>query len=70
VLTAAVTVMFGAAAELNWLYFSVAAVGGAGFIALAWRLLRGGSELPLWRYSTLYLAALFAAMVADQLLLG
>lgn len=70
VLTASVTLMFGAAAELSWLYFAVAATGGAGFIALAWRLLRGGSELPLWRYSTLYLAALFAAMVADQLLLG
>jgi protoheme IX farnesyltransferase len=69
-LTVAVTLMFGAAAELRWLYFAVAAAGGAGFIALAWRLLRGGSELPLWRYSTLYLAALFAAMVADQLLLG
>lgn len=70
VLTASVTLMFGAAAELSWLYFAVAAAGGAGFVALAWRLLRGGSELPLWRYSTLYLAALFAAMVADQLLLG
>lgn len=70
VLTVAVTLMFGAAAELRWLYFAVAAAGGGGFIALAWRLLRGGSELPLWRYSTLYLAALFGAMVADQLLLG
>jgi protoheme IX farnesyltransferase len=70
VLTASVTVMFGAAAELSWLYFGVATAGGAGFIALAWRLLQGGNELPLWRYSTLYLAALFASMVADQLLLG
>ena len=70
VLTGAITIMFGAAAELSWLYFAVASVGAAGFIALAWRLLRGGSEMALWRYSTLYLAAVFAAMVADQLLLG
>ncbi len=70
VLTGAVTLMFGAAAELSWLYFTVAAAGAAGFIWLAWRLMRGASERPLWRYSTLYLAALFAAMVADQLLLG
>ena len=70
VLTAAVTLMFGAATQLSWLYFAVAIGGGAGFVWLAWRLLRGtGGERPLWRYSTLYLAALFGAMVADQLLL-
>jgi heme o synthase len=72
VLLVAVTVMFGAVAELGWIYFAVATAGGLGFIALALRLRRAegiGEALPLFFYSMAYLAALFGSMMADELLL-
>ncbi len=73
VLLVAVTIMFGAVAELGWIYFAAAAAGGIGFIGLALRLRRheGIAEaLPLFFYSMAYLAVLFASMMADELLLG
>ncbi|MSQ30997.1 MAG: protoheme IX farnesyltransferase [Dehalococcoidia bacterium] len=72
VLTWAVTVIFGAVARMNVVYFAVALLGGAGFVWCAWRIARGqGTEgtRTMFRYSTLYLAALFAAMVLDRALL-
>ncbi|MBM4410006.1 MAG: protoheme IX farnesyltransferase [Chloroflexi bacterium] len=72
-LTAAVTLIFGAVATMGAIYFAVAALGGVGFAFAAWRILRGqGLEgtRAMFRYSTLYLAALFGAMVADRMLIG
>jgi len=73
ILTAAVTVIFGAVATMGVGYFTVALAGGAGFIYAAWRIMAGtgleGTRL-MFRYSTLYLAALFGAMVADRMLLA
>jgi heme o synthase len=68
VLTWAVSLILGAALELGPLYFAVAILGGAGFLASSLRVLRspGASEArQMFRYSTLYLAILFAAMVVD-----
>lgn len=73
VLTWAVTLIFGVVMELSVLYFTVAFLGGAGFVAAAWRVMRspGATEArQMFRYSTLYLAALFAAMVVDQAIFG
>ena len=72
VLLLAVTLMFGAVAELGWIYFATAIAGGTGFIALALRLRRrdGIAEaLPLFFYSMAYLAVLFASMMVDELAL-
>ncbi len=69
ILTWAVTLIFGAVARMNLIYFGVAFLGGAGFVWCAWRIARGqGTEgtRAMFRYSTLYLAALFAAMVLDR----
>lgn len=73
VLTFMVTLLFGATSALGLLYFAVALAGGAGFVWYAVRVARApGAEgaRPMFRYSTLYLAVLFLAMVADRLLLG
>jgi protoheme IX farnesyltransferase len=73
VLTWAVTLIFGVVMELSALYFAVALIGGAGFLLAGWRVFRspGATEArQMFRYSTLYLAALFASMVADQALFG
>ncbi|MDA0365867.1 MAG: heme o synthase [Chloroflexi bacterium] len=73
IMTAALTLIFGVVAALGLLYLAVAAAGGAGFVWFAIRLYRvpgiGGTR-AMFRYSTSYLALLFAAMVADRLLLG
>ncbi len=73
VLTATVTLIFGTVATMGAIYFAVATLGGAGFVFTAWRIMRGdglGGTRAMFRYSTLYLAALFGAMVADRMLLG
>ncbi len=73
VATVMVTLIFGAVATLAWIYFAVAALGGMAFMAAAVAMYRGqgmDGTAPMFRYSTLYLAALFLAMVADTLLLG
>lgn len=69
----AVTLVFGAVGRLSWIYFATAILGGAWFIRVALKLRRDeGSEqaLPLFLYSMGYLAALFASMMADTLILG
>ena len=68
-----ITLIFGATAHMGLLYFAFAMFGGAGFMWFAWRIFKGqGTEgtRGMFRYSTLYLAALFAAMVADRALFG
>ncbi len=72
-LTLAVTLALGITAELRQLYFAVAIPGGLGFVWVCWQLFRSpGSTAArrVFRYSTLYLAVLFAAIAADSLLLG
>ncbi|MGE3960805.1 MAG: heme o synthase [Dehalococcoidia bacterium] len=72
VATVMVTLIFGTVAALGAIYFATAAATGAGFIAASVVMYRGqGLEgtAPMFRYSTLYLAALFLAMVADSLIL-
>lgn len=73
ILTATVTLIFGAVATMGAIYFAVATFGGGGFVFTAWRIMRGhglDGTRAMFRYSTLYLAALFGAMVADRMLLG
>lgn len=73
VLTVAVTLALGITAQLGALYFSVAVVGGVGFVVVAWRLYRtpGTEAAPaMFRYSTSYLALLFASTAIDRLVFG
>ena len=73
VMTAAVSLIFGVVAELGALYLAVALAGGAGFVWFAVHVYRApgvGGTRAMFRYSTSYLALLFAAMVADRLLIG
>lgn len=73
ILTFMVTLIFGAVSTLELIYFIVAIVGGTGFVWYALQMARAaGTERTraMFRYSTLYLGALFVAMVADRLLLG
>jgi protoheme IX farnesyltransferase len=73
VLTFMVTLIFGAAAALGWLYFAVAILGGLGFVWISVRLARAPGDQgakPMFRYSTLYLGVLFLAMVVDALAVG
>lgn len=67
------TVVFWEVAQLSVIYLAVAVAGGAVFVWLALRLqretgIRGATRL--FRYSTIYLALLFAAMLVDQFTLG
>ena len=73
VATVMVTLLFGAVATLAWIYFTVAVLGGLAFVGAGIAMYRGrGLEgtAVMFRFSTLYLAALFLAMVADTLILG
>lgn len=68
-----ITIMFGAVAAMGPIYFAVAILGGGGFMYRAARMYRGqGIEgtREMFRYSTLYLAALFASMVLDRAVFG
>ena len=71
-LTFVVTMGLGIAAELGTIYFIVAIIGGGGFIYVCWQLFRtpGITKAPLvFRYSTIYLAVLFAAIALDRILM-
>ncbi|MQG10726.1 MAG: protoheme IX farnesyltransferase, partial [SAR202 cluster bacterium] len=64
----ALTLLFGASDAVGLVYLASAAALGAGFIYLAWKLkldysIRKAKHLYL--YSLLYLALLFAVMLAD-----
>ena len=70
VMFVALTVLFAGVAELGAVYWTVALAGGALFIALAlwlWRTPGIARAWPLFKYSTYYLALLFAAIMIDQL---
>lgn len=69
VLTWAVSLITGVALQLGAVYFVVAFLGGAGFLASAVRVALGPGATEarqMFRYSTLYLAVLFLAMVVDR----
>lgn len=56
---------------MGWLYGVAALLFGAIFMYYAWAVWRRGDQASVWglyKYSLLYLALLFAAMVADRLL--
>ncbi|NTW97671.1 MAG: protoheme IX farnesyltransferase [Oscillochloris sp.] len=58
---------------MGGLYLAMAALLGAIFMRSAWGVWRRGDQAAIWglyKYSLLYLALLFAAMVADRVLLG
>ena len=66
----ALTLLFGASDAVGLVYLASAAALGAGFIYLAWKLkldysIRKAKHLYL--YSLLYLALLFAVMLADSI---
>jgi protoheme IX farnesyltransferase len=66
----ALTLLLPLAGAGGALFLVSAAVLGAGFLAFAWRLWsQGGNRLAhgLYRYSSMYLALIFAAMVIDTL---
>ncbi len=72
-LLVALTFIFGALAQMRVIYFAFVIVGGAYFIYLSWRLRHSdgiGGAMPVFMYSMLYLALLFGAMMADELILG
>jgi protoheme IX farnesyltransferase len=58
---------------MGWLYGVAATSLWALFAAQAWRLRsddRPGAAMGVFRYSIYYLALLFVAVAADQLVLG
>jgi protoheme IX farnesyltransferase len=66
----ALTLLLPLAGAGGALFLVSAAVFGAGFLVFAWRLWRqGGNRLAhgLYRYSSMYLALIFAALVVDTL---
>ena len=72
-LLVALTIILWAVAQLSFIYLAAALAGGAAFIWLALLLRREPGvrrAMRLFRYSTAYLALLFAAMLTDQLTLG
>ena len=66
----ALTLVFAATSQLGWLYLGSAAALGGIFLVLAWRLKQDSTASrarKLYLFSLLYLALLFAAVVADSL---
>ncbi len=71
VLVAAVSLLFGWTAGMGPIYWASAAVLGAVFCAMAYRLWRNPTEamaMSLFRWSITYVTLLFVAMGADQLI--
>ena len=72
-LMVALTLMFGAVADLSLLYLFSALVLGAIYIVVAvrlWRTQNARTALTAFRYSITYIALLFAAMAADAAVLS
>jgi protoheme IX farnesyltransferase len=68
-LVVALSLMLAPARVAGLVYLAAAAVLGLGFILYALRLLRVGTNQSAWRlyrYSSLYLALIFAALVLDR----
>jgi protoheme IX farnesyltransferase len=61
------------AASMSWIYGASAVALGGGFALQAWRLRSNeapGASMGVFRFSITYLALLFIAVAADQLILG
>jgi protoheme IX farnesyltransferase len=72
VLMFGITLLLVPLGAMGWLYLLLATILGAIFLRSAWQVWRSGSQQAIWglyKYSLLYLALLFGAMVLDQLLL-
>lgn len=68
-LLVAITLLMVPAGVAGWLYGAVAAILGARFIMVAFRMFREDTNRlawPLFKYSNYYLTALLAAMVIDH----
>jgi protoheme IX farnesyltransferase len=73
ILMFALTLLLTPLQAMGWLYFGLAVLLGWLFLRSAWRVWRVGDQAAIWglyKFSLLYLALLFAAMVLDRLLLG
>ncbi len=69
----ALSVAFGVAADLAWIYHASAAVLGVAFIAGALNVRRDDSArsaMRLFTFSITYITLLFGAMAADALVWG
>jgi heme o synthase len=72
-LCVALTFIFGVVARMGLSYFLVAAGAGAGFVTLTVQLRRSPTlerAIPVFLYANAYLAAIFGAMLVDELLFG
>ena len=73
VLLVPVSLLLVATGTVSWIYGGAAVVLGSMFAWQTWRLRAGGegrSEMSVFGFSILYLALIFVAVAADQLLLG
>lgn len=71
VLTVLATLLLPLAGAMGLLYLLLALLLGAGLIYVAWKVWRVGGQVHTWRlfrYTLVYLALLFCAMVLDRLL--
>jgi protoheme IX farnesyltransferase len=67
-----VSLLLLATGTVGWIYGAAAVVLGAGFVRETWRLRsddRPGAAMGVFKYSISYLALLFVAVAADQLIL-
>ncbi len=69
----AVSLLPVAIGAMSWIYLAGALLFGLRFIRDAWAVWKVGDQAAIWglyKYSLLYLALVFAVMVADRLILG
>jgi protoheme IX farnesyltransferase len=69
----AVSLLPVAIGAMSWIYLLGAVLLGLRFMRDAWAVWRVGDQAAIWglyKYSLLYLALLFAVMVADRLIIG
>ncbi len=69
----AVSLLPVAIGAMSWIYLAGALLFGFRFMRDAWAVWKVGDQAAIWglyKYSLLYLALLFAVMVADRLILG
>ncbi len=72
VLLIAISALLTAIGAMGWIYLVAALALGVPFLRYAWDVWRKGDQASIWglyKYSLLYLALLFAAMVVDRIVL-
>lgn len=73
VLMVGISLLLTPLGAMGWIYLVLAFVLGLLFLRDAWNVWRKGDQASIWRlykYSLLYLALLFAAMVLDRVILA